>query len=203
MRKFGLFAIASLFLLRTDGQGPGRQDYARAVSFLWPNVNNKKAFNLFLRANWFPDSSGFWYMTQSKEGKTYQKWLKADHSIHPVVSADTVTVNAANHGNPFEEKSPDGKWIAYFSHHNLYVRATETGVSRQLSTAGGPNYDYASYYEWGEIMVGENGTRPPHFSVNWSPDSKWIAMPTQPSQLGRGPKSPPRYGRFRPRNGRA
>ena len=182
MKGIGLLVIASLFLVRVEAQnssgaaaqGPTKQDYARAVAFLWPNVNNKKAYNLFLRANWFPDSSGFWYVTQSKEGKTYQKWLKADHSIHPIVSADTVTVKAAKHGNPFEEKSPDGKWIAYFSQHNLYVRSTETGVSRQLSTSGGPDYDYASYYDWGEIIVGENGTRPPHFSVSWSPDSKWI-----------------------------
>ena len=58
--------------------------------------------------------------------------------------------------------------------HNLFVRSTATGVVRQLSTAGMKDYDYASYYEWGEIMVGENGTRPQHFGVNWSPDSKWI-----------------------------
>lgn len=35
-------------------------DYARAVSFLWQNINNKKAFNLNVSPNWFPDSTGFW-----------------------------------------------------------------------------------------------------------------------------------------------
>lgn len=39
-------------------------DYAKAVSFLWQNVNNKKAFNLNVSPNWFPDSTGFWYILQ-------------------------------------------------------------------------------------------------------------------------------------------
>ena len=26
----------------------------------------------------------------------------------------------------------------------------------------------------GDIIVGENGERPPKFDVRWSPDSKWI-----------------------------
>src|SRR5205814_1354069 len=30
------------------------------------------------------------------------------------------------------------------------------------------------YYGWGEIITGENGGRPPHFAVTWSPDAKWI-----------------------------
>ena len=37
-------------------------DYARAVSFLWENVNNKKAYNLSLVPNWHADSTGFWFV---------------------------------------------------------------------------------------------------------------------------------------------
>ncbi|MES2772790.1 MAG: prolyl oligopeptidase family serine peptidase [Bacteroidota bacterium] len=76
--------------------------------------------------------------------------------------------------NPMEEKSPDGKWIAYTDQNNLFIKSTETGAVKQLSTAGKKNYEYASYYGWGEVITGENGERPPHFSVSWSPDSKWI-----------------------------
>ena len=58
--------------------------------------------------------------------------------------------------------------------YNLYIKSVETGALKQLSTDGFKNYEYASWYGWGEIMEGENGERPPHFAVSWSPDSKWI-----------------------------
>jgi dienelactone hydrolase/Tol biopolymer transport system component len=174
MKSIGLFIITCVFVLHTKAQSLTKQDYARAVSFLWQNINNKKAYNLSLHVNWFADSSGFWYLTQSKEGKTYHKWLKADHSLHPIVSSDTLPVKPAGQENPMEEKSPDGKWVAYSDRYNLYLKSTTTGAVRQLSTAGIKEYEYASYYGWGDIMAGENGTRPPHFGVSWSPDSKWI-----------------------------
>ena len=76
--------------------------------------------------------------------------------------------------NPMEQKSPNGEWIAYTEKYNLFIKSSQTGEVKQLSTAGAKNYEYASYYGWGEIIEGENGERPPHFSVSWSPDSKWI-----------------------------
>ncbi len=76
--------------------------------------------------------------------------------------------------NDMEEKSPDGKWIAYSKDYNLFIKSTATGETKQLSKAGIKNYEYASWYGWGEIIEGENGNRPPHFNVSWSPDSKWI-----------------------------
>ena len=68
-----------------------------------------------------------------------------------------LTLNAAQQQNETETKSPDGKWIAYTKDRNLYIRSTETGAVKQLSTAGFKNYEYASYYGWGEIIEGENG----------------------------------------------
>ncbi|HXB33958.1 MAG TPA: hypothetical protein VNV35_11070, partial [Puia sp.] len=136
MKRVGALALAALFFLHMEAQPLTKQDYARAVTFLWQNVNNKKAYNLSLHVNWFADSSGFWYVTQSKEGKVYRKWLKADHSLHPVLSADTLTIRPAKLENPFEEKSPDGKWVAYADQHNLCVKSIATGTVRQLSTAG-------------------------------------------------------------------
>ena len=85
-----------------------------------------------------------------------------------------LTLNAAQQRNEMEERSPDGKWIAYTDKYNLYIKNTETGAIKQLSKSGEKNYEYASYYGWGEIIEGENGERPAHFGVNWSPDSKWI-----------------------------
>ena len=85
-----------------------------------------------------------------------------------------LTFNPGEKRNEMEERSPDGKWIAYTDKYNLYIRSTETGTVKQLSKTGEKNYEYASYYGWGEIIEGENGERPAHFGVNWSPDSKWI-----------------------------
>lgn len=77
--------------------------------------------------------------------------------------------------NEFEQKSPDGKWIAYSEAYNLFIKSTETKEVHQLSFDGEKNYEYASRYGWGDIIEGEHGERPKHFSVNWSKDSKWIA----------------------------
>jgi len=77
--------------------------------------------------------------------------------------------------NPFETKSPDGKWIAYTKDFNLYIKATETDEEYQLSFDGKKDYEYATYYGWYDIMEGENAERPKHFYVKWSEDSKWIA----------------------------
>lgn len=77
--------------------------------------------------------------------------------------------------NPMERKSPDGKWIAFTRNYNLFLKSVESGEEKQLSYGGVKNYEYASYYGWDDIIEGENGERPVHFDVSWSPDSKWIA----------------------------
>ncbi len=73
-----------------------------------------------------------------------------------------------------EAESPDGKWVAFSRDYNLFIRSTETGKEIQLSKDGKRHYEYASYYGWGDIMVGENGKRPDRFTASWSPDSKKI-----------------------------
>ncbi|HCE57631.1 MAG TPA: S9 family peptidase [Prolixibacteraceae bacterium] len=200
-------------------------DYTRAVSFLWQNVNNKKAFNLNVSANWFADSTGFWYTVQDKTTKNYMKidfatlkaemWFDSkklaellekelneevkatDLPIRELeyISKNELKFKAKNKNfkldvgkyvlnlneekqeerNPMERKSPDGKWIAFTKDYNLFLKSTTSGEVRQLSHSGVKNYEYASYYGWDDIIEGENGERPAHFNVSWSPDSKWIA----------------------------
>jgi dipeptidyl aminopeptidase/acylaminoacyl peptidase len=77
--------------------------------------------------------------------------------------------------NPFETKSPDGKWIAYTKDYNLYIKSTGSDEEFQLSFEGKRGYEYASWYGWYDKMEGENGERPKRFYVNWSEDSQWIA----------------------------
>ena len=199
-----------------------RADYARAVSFISSNLFNKKVFNINPQYSWFADSTGVSFLTQSPEGKIFNKidWktMKTaplfDHRRLAAILGDSlkkeikptdlplssvkytdkshVEFNAAGKdyimdlatytlrqkkneaANPMEEKSPDGKWVAFSKNYNLFIKNAGTGEVKQLSTAGVKNYEYASYYGWGEIIEGENGERPAHFAASWSPDSKWI-----------------------------
>ncbi|EAZ83271.1 S9 family peptidase [Algoriphagus machipongonensis] len=70
--------------------------------------------------------------------------------------------------------SPDRKWKAYVKNFNLFVENLETGEESQLSFDGKKDYEYASNWGWSDMIYGENGERPAHFRVNWSPDSKKI-----------------------------
>lgn len=222
MKKWLLFVAVMLHFSTSNAQQLTRQDYARAVGFLWPNLNNKKVFNLNVEANWFADSSGFWYATQHKTERIYNKFDFKTKQVEPLfdhnrlanalaavlktevkpsdlpisftryldkthltfmakgkkykldLTTYSLTAEQEEQRNPLERKSPDGQWIAYSKDYNLFVKSTKTGEVKKLSTAGKKNYEYASYYGWGEIIEGENGERPPHFDVSWSPDSKWI-----------------------------
>lgn len=50
-----------------------KEDYNRAVGFMYENYNNKKAFNLTVRPNWFADSTGLWFVSHSLNTKRYKK----------------------------------------------------------------------------------------------------------------------------------
>jgi dipeptidyl-peptidase-4 len=74
IKYFTLFILFTATLsIKLSAQQINKSDYERAVSFLWQNVNNKKAFRLQVTPNWFADSTGFWYSYQSKEGKQFMK----------------------------------------------------------------------------------------------------------------------------------
>jgi len=222
MKNCRLLFIGVIFVTQLYAQQITRQDYARAVSFLMSNLNNKKVFNVNTQFNWFADSSGLSFVSQGPESRQFNKVdLKKmkveklfDHErlaklltdslkkeIKPTeLPINTVTYVDKTHlefnagGNdylldltnyslslkkkeesdPMEQKSPDGKWIAYSKDYNLYIKSTTGTQVKQLSREGIKNYEYASWYGWGELIEGENGERPAHFSVSWSPDSKWI-----------------------------
>lgn len=137
-------------------------DHDKLAKLLSDSLNKEiKPTNLPLAAVTYIDK---WHIEFTIDGKDYSLDLNT-YSLH----TKTKETN-----NPTEEKSPDGKWVAYSKDYNLFIKSTATGQVKQLSTAGIKNYEYASFYGWGDIMEGENGERPPHFGVSWSPDSKWI-----------------------------
>lgn len=233
MKRLHLLSLLTLLTFGSSAQPVAKEDYARAVSFLWENVNNKKAFNLTTVPNWLPDSTGVWFTHHSPAEKTYQlvlfKPLKRqplfDHTavatklselltepIDPkqlpleniryvkstriefiakgkrfLWNGATVSLNEEKEEprNVMVSKSPDGKWIAYSENYNLYIKSTTDGTVKQLSTKGYKNYEYASYYGWSDIIEGENGERPKRFTVNWSPDSKYIQTSICDLRFGR------------------
>ncbi len=75
-----------------------------------------------------------------------------------------------------ENRSPDGKWEAYSTSHNLFVKNLETGETKQLSKDGTKDYAYGSWYSWMDIMEGEGTNRPEHFTAIWSPNSEWLQV---------------------------
>ncbi|MDR7130724.1 dipeptidyl aminopeptidase/acylaminoacyl peptidase [Algoriphagus sp. 4150] len=81
---------------------------------------------------------------------------------------------SSNTGDRSVSISPDGNWKAYVKNFNLFVENLETGEETQLSYDGKKDYEYASFWGWSDMIHGENGERPEHLSLNWSPDSKKI-----------------------------
>jgi len=46
-----------------------KEDYNRAVSFLYSNYNNEIVFNTYIHPDWFPDSTGVWYIDHTPDSK--------------------------------------------------------------------------------------------------------------------------------------
>ncbi|MDP2039651.1 MAG: DPP IV N-terminal domain-containing protein [Algoriphagus sp.] len=76
--------------------------------------------------------------------------------------------------NEMESFSPDRKWKAFSRNYNLFIKNLTTGEETPLSTDGRKDFEYASFWGWSDMIYGENGERPNHFMVTWSPDSKKI-----------------------------
>ncbi|PHN07985.1 S9 family peptidase [Flavilitoribacter nigricans] len=222
---FWLFVFSSVLgLHQLSGQEISRADYQRAHDFLWENINNKKVFNLRLTSDFFPDSTGIWWLDQGAESKNFYRLSFNDFKKEPLfdqdqladalstllkdtisgnqlpfdrvnyISADslafairgtryvldlkTYQVKRRKSERPAWDRmrstSPDGKWTAYTNDYNLYVKSTESGEVFQLSAEGQKNYEYGTYYGWGDLIEGENGERPEQFTVIWSPDSRYL-----------------------------
>ena len=52
-----------------------KNDYDRAVSFLYENVNHRKALNLQIDPYWFRENYGFWYAEYEGDAKVFKQYL--------------------------------------------------------------------------------------------------------------------------------
>ena len=72
-----------------------------------------------------------------------------------------------------EVRSPDGRWAAFTRDGNLFVRATESGEERQLTTDAEPYFDYASLTESRLTAITERAVgKPIPPALLWSQDSR-------------------------------
>ena len=116
---------------------------------------------------------------ERKDGKLYfvfnEKpfyWDVSSAILKTVDSQKNTGRNSWRNRDRSTSTSPDGKWKAFVEDHNLVIEDTKSGNRVQLTTDGEPGYDYASSIGWFDILEGEGTERPPHFYVQWSPDSK-------------------------------
>lgn len=94
----------------------------------------------------------------------WELWVKGQHlSLHPKTMKLTKIEEEGNSWNRGESESPNGTWTVFPKDHNLFVKPTEGGAEQALTTAGKKDYDYASWYGWGDILEGENADNPEHF----------------------------------------
>lgn len=75
--------------------------------------------------------------------------------------------------SPHTVPSPDGKWEAFVSEYNLYIRDTETGEEVRLTEDGEQFYSYGLSYPSPSTVIDERTRRA---DLKWSPDSKYIAI---------------------------
>ncbi|PPK87816.1 dipeptidyl-peptidase-4 [Neolewinella xylanilytica] len=220
-----LLAIAFLLLptremIAQDTIAPGV--YQRAIGFL-PERTQDRLVNTFVRPNWFPDSTGLWFIDRSGEEKRYLSVslppgqpqplfdrerlaesleealgedfdptdlplenlrYRGDSRLSFTVGSESFLFDAESNELGRDEApesapnavsfSPDSSWVAYAENHNLYLRKPDSTERRPLTTDGTKAYAYASWYGWDDIIEGENGPRPEHFGVEWSPDGEWL-----------------------------
>lgn len=104
-----------------------------------------------------------------------QPWICQldDYTCAPLATEDAKTAESHQSVRKDELPSPDGRWAAFLTEYNLYVRSLETGEIVQLTYDGQAYYDYATQPESRTTAVTErlHGIKHPPTAL-WSPDSK-------------------------------
>ena len=138
-----------------------KEDYNRAVSFLYSNYNNKTVFNTYIHPNWFPDSAGIWYIDHSPDSKVYYKVLLPqlvkselfDHQKLSEILSDSINEDVVANDLPLsniEYISPDE--LALSVKNRKFILNTKTCTLSSPKESPKENSD-----------------------ESLSPDKKWIA----------------------------
>lgn len=136
-------------------------DYNRAVGFMYENRNNKKVFNVNIQPNYFPDSTGVWYINHLPGNKKYLKVTFPeqvrsdlfDHEKLSIILKDSLDSDVKATDLPISK-------IVYKNHKELII--TAKGKTFMLNT---------------ETYLVESAPKDDEKKENEkaSPDNKWIA----------------------------
>jgi len=146
-------------------------DYARARQFLPANAM-KLVRNTNIIPHWTGDGEQFWYQRESTDGAEIVL-------VDPSANTRVDGVDRASlppdppTGAAHEVLSPDGRWAAFVSGYDLWVREVATGSTFPLSTDGTEDFAYGGRGEafQGAATARRLGIRLPPVIV-WSPDSR-------------------------------
>ena len=73
LKKIGFLIGIFIFISCSNNKNEiTEKEYKSAVSFMYANYNNKTAFNLNTKVNWFDDNSGIWFVDYSKDKKEFK-----------------------------------------------------------------------------------------------------------------------------------
>ncbi len=79
--KFGLILTFIVFSGECLSQKITKEDYRRAVSFMYDNYNNKTVFNANPSIKWFKDESGIYFHEYSEKGKSFKTLDFDDYKV--------------------------------------------------------------------------------------------------------------------------
>lgn len=139
-----------------------KEDYARAVSFLWENVNNKKAYNLATVPNWHADSTGLWYTNYVAGSKRYEQVLFKPFQQKPLFDHGKLAARlGAALNETIDVKALPLENINYLSPEKLEL------------TAKGKRFTWND--RTGELIANTEKETDRNPLESKSPDGKWIA----------------------------
>jgi dipeptidyl aminopeptidase/acylaminoacyl peptidase len=142
------------------GQSIVQEDYQRAVSYLWGNLNNHKIFNANIQTIWFGDSTGIAFVTQNSNTKTFQKVSWQNKQISPLFDHEKFAkIFSISNGITID-------------HHNLPIQIVRIPNAETIYFAYN-NMDYKLVLtDW---SIEKLPTRINNPLESKSPDNKWIA----------------------------
>lgn len=159
---YSLLLICSFGFTGAQAQTLTKEDYQRAVSFLWSNIENKTAFNLAIQPRWFPDSTGFWWLHHSANAKRYQQLFFANNLPQPLFDHNKLALALQRKlGKDFDANQLSLSQLSVQKNQKIKFHVEQQMFELDLNS-----------YELKEILE-EKASIDRHEST--SPDGKWIA----------------------------
>ncbi|MDX2305880.1 MAG: DPP IV N-terminal domain-containing protein [Microscillaceae bacterium] len=165
---FLLFISFSLDLRAQSTQTLGYDDYVKAEKMLYYHVS-QLIDRAGVRPNWLPDGR-CWYQVLVPNGIEYVLIdpTKGSRTAADQLSKLGISPPSNNRPGNFNEiSSPDGKYAAFIREWNLWIRDTDSGQEKQLTTDGIKDFGYAT--------DNAGWTHSDRAILVWSPDSRKIA----------------------------